>query len=106
MIGDHDGSSHQSTDKSVHKINIMMKQGGGIAQFVSHPPHNLGTWVRIPVRPWLGSPNDWMRGEEIASCKSHIAFNLTNCCIIIFKKQTNKSNYDGTTNSIEYNNLA
>ncbi len=33
---------------------------------------------------WLRSPNACMRGEEIASCKSHIpSVSLTNWCIMI-----------------------
>ncbi len=63
--------------------------GGGIAQLVSHLPLNLGTCVRIPVGAWLRSTNAWMRGEEITSCKGHIAsVILTNWCILI-KKNTN-----------------
>ncbi len=46
--------------------------GGGIAQLVSHPPLILGTRVWIPVGA-LDHINAWMRGEEITSCKSHIA---------------------------------
>ncbi len=34
---------------------------------------------------WLGSTNAWMRGEEITSCKSHIAsVSLTDWCIMFF----------------------
>ncbi len=46
----------------------------------------LGICVRIPVGAWLDSPNAWMRGEEIARCKSHItSVSLTDWCIMIFK---------------------
>ncbi len=59
-------------------------RGGGRAQLVSRPPLKLGTQVWIPVGAWLGSPNAWMRGEEITSCKSHIAsVNLTDWHIMI-----------------------
>ncbi len=55
-------------------------EGGGIARLVSCPTLKLGTRVQIPVGAWLGSPNTWMRGEEIANCKSHIAsVSLTSC---------------------------
>ncbi len=40
---------------------------------------------------WIGSPNAWMRGEEITSCKIHVALvSLTDWCIIIFKKVKKK----------------
>ncbi len=62
-----------------------MYMGGAIAQLVSHLLSIWGPGVRIPVETWHGSPNAWMRGEEIASCKSHIAsVNLTDQCIMIF----------------------
>ncbi len=60
---------------------------GGITQLVSCPPLKLGTWVRIPVGAWLVTLNAWMRGEEITSCKSHIAsVSLTDWRIMIFSR--------------------
>ncbi len=67
--------------------------GGGIALM-------LGTRVQIPVVAWLrfkswwglysGQTNVCMRGEEISSCKNHIApVSLTDWCMIFFK-QINK----------------
>ncbi len=58
---------------------------------VSRPPLMLGTWVRIPVRAKLGSPNACMGREEITSCKSHIAsVSLTDWCIMLYKKKKTK----------------
>ncbi len=34
---------------TVYKVYAKKDLGGGIAQFVSHPPLKLGTQVRIPV---------------------------------------------------------
>ncbi len=53
------------------------------ASHARHPGSHTGA-------AWLGSPNACMKGEEITSCKSHIALvSLTNSCIMILK-QTNK----------------
>ncbi len=59
-----------SACNAVHWQWLILQLGGGIAQLVSHHPVKLGTQVRIPVGAWLGSPNAWMRGEVITSCKS------------------------------------
>ncbi len=71
--------------------HIKVVMWGGIAQLVSRPSLNLETRVQILVGAWIGSPNAWMREEEIASCKSHIpSVSLTNWCILIFKKRKKK----------------
>ncbi len=81
-------------DTTISILKVHWHTGGGKDQLVSRLPLKLRTWVWIPVGDWLGSPNAWMRREEITNCKSHIAsVSLTDWCIMIFKKCLKKDIY-------------
>ncbi len=55
---------------------------------LSNPSGGLTQWGLDSIGAWVGSPNAWMRGEEITSCKSHIAsVSLIDWGIMIFLKK-------------------
>ncbi len=72
---------HVSSYLTLYVLTLIMAQG---RRYSSVGKSSISLRVQIPVGAWLGPPNAWMRGEEITSCESHIAW-VSLFYIIVFK---------------------
>ncbi len=71
------------------------KTRGGDSSVGKLSASHAGVWIQLGA--WLGSPNAWMTGGEITSCKKHkTSVSLTDWCIMIFVLKKEKKKFEMT----------